>query len=1141
MKHYFSALCASILLFSGCKSATSENSALSHPPEAAALVSTPSDSLQVQSHALADSLLSKAIRLKEAAAFDSAIVYAEWAEEAYEALNDPIGIINSGNTKGSTLWKNGKYDEAEHHLKTVLETGLATLGEENEYVALTYNELGNTYYNQSKLDLSLEYLEKARQIRIALFGEQHSDVAESYNNLAVAHANSGNYQKSVLLLEKALMIRENIFGTNHPSTAPMHQNIGTLYRLLGNYEKSEFFLLNSIKIDTLALGEEHPYVAKEYENLAVLFYTLGLFDKSINLHKDALAIRQATLDSSHADIARSYHNIGATLNAQGKHLEAIEYLQLALRLRKSILGDHHEAVASTLNIIGTAYRATSQLQLAKDAYTESIQLKWQVYQKEHPEIANSLFNLGKTYQLNDNFELANDAYLEALDIQHNTLGPNHPSLAATHHSIGDLYLSMNNLSIAKRHFNKALSLQRKTYGDTHPDLANTYASLGIVALEEQSYQRAIFFFNTGLAANLASTASLPDTSLPNLENALSSQSLFTLLRAKSNAFYQQYLSTQKLDYLLESQQHYQYLTDLQAQHRRSFRSQASKLAFNEKSVDIIEEALVVNLALYRLTQNDAYIESAFSIMEKGKATALLDAQIEADARQFSGIPDSLLIYEKDLRARLAFYDENLKKEEAKKEKADSAKVDLWRDKTFTMRQKYDVLLDSFESNYPNYYNLKYENQAVSVNDIRDQILTSDDVLIEYFTGKDSLYTFVVTDDQISVSSLHHNSTLNTQIEQLRRGIILREDSLYLSNATTLYEHLIKPVFEIAATKNNWIIIPDGMLNYIPFESLLTTPVPEFISYGLLPYLIKQHSIQYAYSSTLEAAQRQTNKHDSSLKTGTKDFIAFAPVFPDGINKNTRAEKLMTDPAFNHTFPFHQPNTANDRTGTKPQNYALSKNLANLSREDWGHLPQTKVEIKAIASLFQQQYGLWDRWFSGRSSIYLEKAAKESVVKSNVLGEHRFVHFATHGLINEAIPELSGIVLAQDTTHGEDGVLHLGEVYNLTLDAELVVLSACDTGLGKLAQGEGLIGLSRGFMYAGAQSLLVSLWKVQDGSTRYMMEFFYENLLSNQTKTEATRNAKLSMIDFHPVYAMPYYWAGFVLIGGDNPIDSEVTI
>jgi CHAT domain-containing protein len=188
------------------------------------------------------------------------------------------------------------------------------------------------------------------------------------------------------------------------------------------------------------------------------------------------------------------------------------------------------------------------------------------------------------------------------------------------------------------------------------------------------------------------------------------------------------------------------------------------------------------------------------------------------------------------------------------------------------------------------------------------------------------------------------------------------------------------------------------------------------------------------------------------------------------------------------------------------------------------LPETADELCAVARDLK----------ADTHELRLGARATEREVKrlnaSGQLAQYRIVHFATHGVVNKSVPELSGIILAQDTTGGEDGILHLSEVYNLDLDADLVVLSACQTGTGKVARGEGLMSLTRGFMYAGSDALLASYWQVADGSTNWLMVSFYEYLLNGQSKTTALRNAKLDLMERYPQFAQPYYWASFVLIG-----------
>jgi CHAT domain-containing protein len=190
-------------------------------------------------------------------------------------------------------------------------------------------------------------------------------------------------------------------------------------------------------------------------------------------------------------------------------------------------------------------------------------------------------------------------------------------------------------------------------------------------------------------------------------------------------------------------------------------------------------------------------------------------------------------------------------------------------------------------------------------------------------------------------------------------------------------------------------------------------------------------------------------------------------------------------------------------------------------EDLARLPFTGDEVRTIGALFPE----------GRSRLYLrEDATEEAVLTANALAGARFVHFATHGIVDEDHPDFSGLALSATEGGSGDGFLQVAEIFNLHLDAELVVLSACETGLGRMVRGEGLLGLTRAFLYAGASSLVVSLWSVADRSTSELMKRFYDSLVNeNQSRTEALRAAKLSMLD-DPDFAHPFNWAPFILIG-----------
>jgi CHAT domain-containing protein len=277
-----------------------------------------------------------------------------------------------------------------------------------------------------------------------------------------------------------------------------------------------------------------------------------------------------------------------------------------------------------------------------------------------------------------------------------------------------------------------------------------------------------------------------------------------------------------------------------------------------------------------------------------------------------------------------------------------------------------------------------------------------------------------------------------------------------------------------------VVVPDGGLSSLPFEALLKRDGSPEAGLRELPCVLLDHAVSYAYSATvlLQGLGRKA-------QSAPDELVAFAPFVAPG----------------------------------KP------------SRSDTpSPLPASRKEVTDVRRLLAGRQGLFGGWLSGRTRVYLGDEATESRFKSSGLERYRYVHLATHGVVDEEHPGLSRLLFAPESGSGEDGVLHLGEVYNLSLDADLVVLSACDTGRGRVARGEGIIGFTRAFLYAGAQSLVVSLWPVSDAAASELVVDFYRELLAGRPRAEALRQAKLRTMARNPEYAKPYYWSSLVLVG-----------
>ncbi len=373
-------------------------------------------------------------------------------------------------------------------------------------------------------------------------------------------------------------------------------------------------------------------------------------------------------------------------------------------------------------------------------------------------------------------------------------------------------------------------------------------------------------------------------------------------------------------------------------------------------------------------------------------------------------------------------------------------------------------------------------EPVSIDEAKTLCPDKNTVVFEYSVGDSSSCLWVITRSDHQIFKLPRRKILQEQIETLRFSLLDPQQGIsdFFTNAgSILYEELIKPAESFLSKKSKLIIIPDGVLNYLPFEVLLTEnkKTTADISYSDLPFLVKKYPVSYGQSASVLKTIISNPEEEAKQKAVGKRLLA------------------MGDPLYEDT-------------------------LFN-ARIKYPRLEFTGKEIENIASYFS----------AGSSEIYLrDKATEENFKRNSALNEFNYIHFATHGLIDETKPDLSSLVLTSGRNSGEDGFLQAAEIFGLKLNADLVVLSACQTGLGKLIRGEGMVGLTRAFMYAGTPSVLVSLWSVSDMSTAALMGEFYKNLIKNNlSRTDALRKAQLSMISDEK-YAHPFYWAPFVLIG-----------
>jgi CHAT domain-containing protein len=842
--------------------------------------------------------------------------------------------------------------------------------------------------------------------------------------------------------------------------------------------------------------ENYPQKGDFYNITGEAYLNKGRNDIALEYFQKAMTHYEGIKNTNVAqEKAECYENLGLYYWNIGNNELGLEYQNRALGLRKQIFGDNHPEVANSYLNVGLIY-GTENPDQAQKFYRTALNTYKEVFGENHPAVANTYNNLAIISQVQEKYDVALFQLGNSLDITKEVYGENHPNNAFIYSTIGQINLVQKKDSAALANQQKALEIYKNAYGEKHPEIANTYNQIGALYATQGKFQQALQAYQSALIANVADFQSTNIYENPSAEKSYKVISLLTTLRLKSEVFENwHYVKTLKLKDLEVALTTLELCDNIIDRMRQTALNKNDKVALGKIAAEVYEDAIRVSLGMSLVVlKKDIYRQKAFNFAEKSKSYVLLQSISETNAKSFAKIPKNLIDKEKQLKEDIAYIEQKLAN---KPQPAEEAR---FRNQLFELNRQYDNFSKDLEKNFPEYYNLKYNVKIVDVKNLQE-VIDNETVLLSYFIADKAkrLYIFAVSKKDFEIFDVAQQAELENKIRLMRNTIYYKVPEKFIATAHQLYKQFFPKSF---STKKSIVVIPDGRLGTIPFEALLTAKVdtkdPKSIDLKQLPYLIKKQAISYAYSATLfQQLSMKTQTTVAGAGNYGKIFIC-APV------------------------RFYGQGGLND-------------------------LPATEKEAQAIQALFGENL----------CNAYIGDKANEGLVKSSILKEAKYLHFATHGVVNEANPELSQIFLTRpsntplvvvnessnernksilETSAGEDGNLYAGEIYGLELNADLVVLSACQTGLGKVAKGEGIIGLSRALLYAGARNLAVSLWSVADESTSKLMIDFYGFLLKGENKNEALRLAKLKMIE-DGVNVNPnkrelevYYWSPFVLIG-----------
>ncbi len=895
------------------------------------------------------------------------------------------------------------------------------------------------------------------------------------------------YDSSNIYYEKASLIFEK--DKNWKSYIDCQKNMGMNYRYLGSYSQA-FTHLDSGLDAVNNLNENRDSIRAEvYNSIGSIYYEKRNYDKAFKYYRDMLETNERIFGTEHINTGKGYQNVGLIFYRTGDYDKAIQYFEKAISIWDSTLSGDNPLLAN-------CYTNLSQVYLLKEEYSRSIEYNEMALKiwvdklgEGHPFMAAGYINLASTYSLSGNYNKALEYLFKAVQIRKDLGGEESRDMAYCYTQIAEIFLKMDNLNNGKYFLDKSIAIYKKI-DSSNPGLTETYTFAGNLQRKKSKFKTAEAYYDSALHTAWPDY-DLKESIADDPDKIPYGKELLSALIEQGNTYNAEAEKSSAYLMLENALNSYTLASAVIEKLKADYGIEESELMITERSYEVNKNAVLTAIKLYNQTKNPDFIESAFQFTERNKAGILDEAIAESEAGNFAGIPDSLIGEEKELQADLFLYGTKLKeaRELNNKKAMDSNRLLL-----SESRRKYDDLLKSMEKNFSSYYKLKHPGQLSFTNEIR-KLLPEDAAVVEYFTGDTTVTIFVLTKNSVDAVIVNCDSQFFTEVRKFRISLQKLNYVNYLASASDLYSKLIEPAKSFLKDKVRLYIIPDYLFSYLPFEALLTKrpPTPFNGQFIHLPYLINEYNISYHYSAKLlsEALLKKDNSRMS--------FAGFAPVFSDDkIDINQIASVIDTNLInYNPLRPI------------------------SISGKKYASLPETETEVKSISELFRE--------YDYRSDIYIDKASTLSEVESDKMKGYKFIQLATHGFLNEEHPGLSGLVFHNSGDSADDGILHAGEIYKMNLNADLLVLSACESGLGKVVKGDGILALVRSFLYTGANNIVVSLWQAAGKSTSVLMTNFYKNILEGMDYSSALRKAKLDMIQ-EGQYSYPLDWSPFVLIG-----------
>jgi CHAT domain-containing protein len=909
-------------------------------------------------------------------------------------------------------------------------------------------------------------------------------LSDSYYLIGVYYSIEKKYLQSIKFLNLSISIKEKNKEYDQ-RYAKAFYNLGLAFNRLGDFNKHEDYSVKALELEKKIFGESSPDLISTYSSLIIAYIELQEYEKAIYYSNIALKIaNNSPALVSPGTLADLYYNLGVCFSRLADFSKAKIYFDKSESIYKNSKLSLNGNYINLLNSMAITYGVLGLSDKSGEYYEKGIDLAVSSYSLEAHNLVNSYaIALGYAGK-----KLKGELLLiEALRMVKIKLGENSRIY----------YEVLNNYADYLRDFkidnNKSLECYAScmAYLIRNPQdiLLNDPVKIGFsLSLNEAGDQRkALEIIQSLLFTGYEKKSHAGIYDNPAVENIKPDKKSLKILRTKYKILWDLYRKSHDQNVLIAASNTSELIVSVIEKVRINISEEESRLVLGDRYRDSYFNAIRDLNLLYSKTTDRRYLDKAFEYSEKSKVAGLLASTRELKASQFN-IPPDIGDLEKKFRRDISLLDARISKETIK-EQPDTMLINQWKGNLLETTRKRDSLIYVFEKKYPGYYAIKYNTNVTRLKDI-PRIVGYNGNYVNYIASDTLLYIFIANRRYQQLLAIRVDSSFYNNIRQFRNLLTrpLASDNArisfenYQSTGYELYKTLIYPIKKYLIS-DRILISPDNILSYLPFETLPTSPNPvDGILYRNIAYLMNYYDISYTYSATFTA------EHVKSIFSFSLEnkVIAFAPNYGKTIDIQSILKSRQSE-------------------------------MGNLP-----DLPYARQEAEYVSKITD-------------GKLFENDAAQESVYKKEA-GKYDIIHLAMHTFLNDKEPMQSTLIFspAKDTT--EDGFLKTYEIYGIPLKAKMVVLSSCNTGSGLLYSGEGILSLARGFIYSGSESVVMSMWEIEDRSGTEIVKQFYNNLKKGNTKSAALRKARIDYLKkADQLRSHPYFWSTLIIYGNDTPL------